>query len=369
MNSNGAQSDVGEITDQSTRGPVGERICVVTQALEQNGALGGETTLLPSPRGGARTWYEVLDIGDDASLNDVVKAYERALSIVEGRSIGGYLMLDPMAAESARADVEAAFAILGDAQRRSHYDRSRGATTTPPAAAHHAHDGREQAEARALLAGRTSEHDIHDSPEVGALPRNSTPVRFLSPLTEPAGSSQQSPTLRIEAPLIDSDEELHFVAAIDPVGSLPAPRAAPLTATATTLAAAGSPAPQASTVAAGTDDSVFASMPPQGTRAVSTLPTEAAAKTPELPPGAIDGAMIKELRVGRGLSLQNVADATKIRKEYLTAIEEEDVPSLPARVYLRGFLTQISRVLKVDRAHLAEGYLQNVESKDKGQKD
>ena len=29
--------------------------------------------------------------------------------------------------------------------------------------------------------------------------------------------------------------------------------------------------------------------------------------------------------------------------------------------YLRGFLTQIARVLKVDRARLAEGYLQFVE--------
>ena len=49
------------------------------------------------------------------------------------------------------------------------------------------------------------------------------------------------------------------------------------------------------------------------------------------------------------------------RKEVVKAIEEQDIPNLPARVYLRGFLTQIARVLKVDRARLADGYLACVE--------
>ena len=80
-----------------------------------------------------------------------------------------------------------------------------------------------------------------------------------------------------------------------------------------------------------------------------------------LPEGEITGQHIKELREHRGLSLDAMAEATKIRKQYLRAIEDHDYPNLPARVYLRGFLTQVARVLKVDRQRLAEGYLQFVE--------
>ncbi len=82
--------------------------------------------------------------------------------------------------------------------------------------------------------------------------------------------------------------------------------------------------------------------------------------------GEIPGALIRELREARGLTLEDMASATKIRKPYLRAIEEEDHPNLPARVYLRGFLTQIARMLKVDRQRLADGYLLTAERLSKG---
>ena len=80
-----------------------------------------------------------------------------------------------------------------------------------------------------------------------------------------------------------------------------------------------------------------------------------------LPEGEINGVVIKQLREHRGLSIEELSEATKIRKPYLRAIEEQDFPNMPARVFLRGFLTQIARVLKVDRTRLSEGYLQFVE--------
>jgi cytoskeletal protein RodZ len=107
-------------------------------------------------------------------------------------------------------------------------------------------------------------------------------------------------------------------------------------------------------------------MPPSATMPAPAAPPPAPAVSGGslvLPDGPISGEFIKELRVTRGLSLDEVADATKIRKPYLKAVEDEDLTGLPARVYLRGFLTQVARVLKVDRVRLAEGYLQFVEQK------
>jgi len=41
----------------------------------------------------------------------------------------------------------------------------------------------------------------------------------------------------------------------------------------------------------------------------------------------------------------------------LVEIEEHDVENLPSRLHRRGFLTQIARVLRVDKVKLSEGYL------------
>ena len=75
----------------------------------------------------------------------------------------------------------------------------------------------------------------------------------------------------------------------------------------------------------------------------------------------VNGEVIRRLRESRNLELEEVAAATHIRRAYLEAIENMDTSELPARVYLRGFLTQIARVLKVDKKVLSEGYLAFVE--------
>jgi curved DNA-binding protein CbpA len=49
------------------------------------------------------------------------------------------------------------------------------------------------------------------------------------------------------------------------------------------------------------------------------------------------GPVIKLLRESKGLSLQGVADATKISARHLQHIEEEAFVKLPVRPYLRGF--------------------------------
>lgn len=90
---------------------------------------------------------------------------------------------------------------------------------------------------------------------------------------------------------------------------------------------------------------------------------DAPTPTPTPPPGLfsldgeVNGQTLRRLREARKMSLTELSELTKIRKPYLAAIEEQDVENLPSGVYLRGFLTQIARVLRVDKVKLAEGYL------------
>ena len=71
----------------------------------------------------------------------------------------------------------------------------------------------------------------------------------------------------------------------------------------------------------------------------------------------ISGAVLRKLRESRGMELSEVAQRTKISERYLRSIEDERFDELPAPVYVRGFVTQIARILRIDPAKAAETYL------------
>jgi transcriptional regulator with XRE-family HTH domain len=60
------------------------------------------------------------------------------------------------------------------------------------------------------------------------------------------------------------------------------------------------------------------------------------------------GKTLREAREGKGLSLEVVEEETKIRKKYLSALENEDYEALPGRVYARAFLRTYSRFLGLE---------------------
>jgi flagellar biosynthesis protein FlhG len=59
------------------------------------------------------------------------------------------------------------------------------------------------------------------------------------------------------------------------------------------------------------------------------------------------GAFLQQMREARGLSLNDVAERTKIGSFQLQGIEQQRFDILPAPVYLRGFLKEFSRVVQV----------------------
>ena len=48
--------------------------------------------------------------------------------------------------------------------------------------------------------------------------------------------------------------------------------------------------------------------------------------------------LLKKKRLDRDLTLENIAHETKIKKEFLYAIEEGDFQSLPSENYALGFV-------------------------------
>lgn len=70
--------------------------------------------------------------------------------------------------------------------------------------------------------------------------------------------------------------------------------------------------------------------------------------------GAKIGRILKQTRRKRGLSLDEVEQATKIRARYLSGLEREDYAMLPAAVYTQGFLKTYANYLGLDGEALGE---------------
>jgi hypothetical protein len=60
------------------------------------------------------------------------------------------------------------------------------------------------------------------------------------------------------------------------------------------------------------------------------------------------GEALRQARRARGLDLEQAADATKIRAQYLDDLEAERFDRLPAPVYARGFLREYADLLGLD---------------------
>jgi hypothetical protein len=62
------------------------------------------------------------------------------------------------------------------------------------------------------------------------------------------------------------------------------------------------------------------------------------------------GLFLQQTRKARGLSLKDVAERTKVSSSHLQNIEEQRFDVLPEPVYLRGFLREFARMIKVPDA-------------------
>jgi hypothetical protein len=69
------------------------------------------------------------------------------------------------------------------------------------------------------------------------------------------------------------------------------------------------------------------------------------------------GPFLKKVRLAQKLSIEEMAGLTKITKTYIVAIEEENYVKLPAPVYIRGFVSQMAKLLKLPYERVATAYL------------
>jgi cytoskeletal protein RodZ len=74
------------------------------------------------------------------------------------------------------------------------------------------------------------------------------------------------------------------------------------------------------------------------------------------------GNRLKETRLAKGLSLDDLQSMTKIQKRYLMGIEEGNYSSMPGNFYVRAFIKQYAEALKLNPDELFETYRNEIPS-------
>lgn len=89
-----------------------------------------------------------------------------------------------------------------------------------------------------------------------------------------------------------------------------------------------------------------------------TLKAVVASAAPEITAETeFTGPLLQRVRESRQLELVDIATRTKIGVSQLRAIEAEQWDTLPATVYLRGFLIEYAKCLRLDATQVARSYL------------
>jgi cytoskeletal protein RodZ len=68
------------------------------------------------------------------------------------------------------------------------------------------------------------------------------------------------------------------------------------------------------------------------------------------------GNRLKEARLAKGLSLEDLQSITKIQKRYLIGIEEGNYSSMPGNFYVRAFVKQYAEALQLNPDEIFETY-------------
>jgi len=72
------------------------------------------------------------------------------------------------------------------------------------------------------------------------------------------------------------------------------------------------------------------------------------------------GDFLKEVREYKNVDILRMSEMTKVSKTYLKYIEDEAITKLPATVYVRGFVYQYAKCLKLNPEIVAASYLNRI---------
>jgi len=329
-----------------------------------------------------QNYYELLEVPRDATLAEVDRAYDRARAYYGAGSVAVYTLVSPDELKSVQDRIDEAYLILADEKARQEYDARIGPPGPDERPLHKdvrlarekdeaKKEEAKKEEARKELEKAKAAEEAHTASPAGEVrpaepepKREPTPIAMSAVVAAEAAQREPTPGPMPVVKREPTPAPMPPVAAAEakrepePPPPLPVNQARP-PSQANKLASEGplpppsmdypEPTPRAAAFAA----NVKKDRPPE------TSPKPAT--KPEIADDAVfTGDLLKRLREAAGITLQELADRTKIGRPHLDNIENDRFGSLPAQVYLRGFLMSYARELRLDPLRVSKSYLEQV---------
>ncbi len=281
-----------------------------------------------------QNFYELLDITPHASQQEIEVSYQQARRVYSSDSVATYALFQPEELNLIRRRIEEAFRVLNNPERRALYDR----------------------EILQHEPGWVKTQDAESGDAIAAV--SPAPVVLAEASGEAASETLLPEVQSFDAPFVNTQPiELAPEASI-----VHQPSADP------SMSAQGSPSPTVETISTtmafpASSSPSSSARPPSAPPASSTPPAcaPAAASHPPMPEineqTEFTGSLLAQVRQARGLTLERISDITKINIFYLRAFENEKYADLPADVYVRGYLRQVTNLLGLDSQKVVPSYL------------
>lgn len=287
------------------------------------------------------TYYDVLDLKPDASPHEIREAYLRIKSTYRQDSVALYSLIGTSEREDMLRLIEEAYEILSSPEKRKEYDRFHGLLGLEDELAARAPvhpkkiisiDRRPPMETmpnedELLIAPTTdfgSTGPAQGFSRVADDPFSESPAPAQPPALSAALPSAEPPTENLSPPLQRPSPPPVMINPFmgSPHAPSPPPRAEPRPAS-----------------------------KPRQAEFEQSLDREIEAET------EWSGLFLRRVREARKISIEELSGITKISKTYLLAIEEENFSKLPAAVFVRGFVTQVARTLRLPINPVVAAYL------------
>lgn len=245
-----------------------------------------------------KNYYEVLEIPSTARSEEIYHCYQRAKSAYSSDSLALYSLMSAEECRNILELVEEAYSILSDPTKRKRYDEARGINR----------------ESNALNYNALSDRSIPSRVEsiYSTNSSNNTPVSSM--LREEFTLNSQS-----SAPIAK--------------GEMSAKAAQTLSNTTNVT-----------------------KLVTQKRFALDYVVNAAFEKEIE-DATEFTGELLQKIREYKSVDLERLSDMTKVSRLYLQGIESEDYNKLPAAVYVRGFVFQYAKCLKLKPEVVANSYV------------
>ena len=247
-----------------------------------------------------KNYYEVLEVPSSAKQEDIYQSYQRAKLAYSTDSLALYSLMSAEECRNILELVEEAYSILSDPAKRKRYDEVRGLNRD---------------------FGMNSSHQFVD--------------RFESPVTSYENNANNNSKIEMSH-LFNNDFKINTNRDSEPLST-----------------------------------NVNASSPSMSSNGISTNVTKLVTQKKF----ALDyvantdfereieetldftGELLRKIREYKNVDLDRLADMTKVSRMHLQNIENEDFSKLPAAVYVRGFVFQYAKCLKLKPDAVANSYL------------